>query len=129
MPNPRDISSIINDSKKSKKKIWEEIYCSVKKSIEQGEKESLILQYHYSSQNQEEERDGGFFLKESQFDQFLKNYLHWSEHNEFYEDCSDIKKTITLLSESRIRNQNNSPCGKDCGCKKGCNCGKCPDCC
>ena len=101
MESHRSISNIIEKSRNGKKAIWSEIYSSVKKAILNGESAALILEYSYKSpENSNESKTGGFTLEKEQFSTFLNNYLIWSEVEELYEDCSEIKKTIDLLHSS-----------------------------
>jgi len=80
--------------------LWGKIYKSISKSIDKGESYSIIMAFNelLGSSSFKNPEDYSITIEKDQYLIFLKNYLMWSEKNERYETCIEIKNYIEILS-------------------------------
>lgn len=78
---------------------WEILYSSVKKAIDNCESTATIFQVE--SETLEGSEITSITLNENQFNVLLENYLHYSEDNEHYEKCTEIKSVIEEYKKTK----------------------------
>ena len=78
---------------------WEILYSSVRKAIDNCESTATIFQVE--SETSDGSELTAITLSENQFDVLLENYLHYSENNEDYEKCIEIKSVIEEYKKTK----------------------------
>jgi len=86
-------------TKTDKDTFWKILYESVKKAIDNCETTATIFQVE--SETPEGSEITSITLNENQFDILLENYLHYSEKNEDYEKCIEIKEVIEEYKKTK----------------------------
>lgn len=86
-------------TKTDKDSFWKILYESVKKAIEKQEETAVIFQV--VSKDPDGSEITTITLSENQFTPLLQNYLYYSEINENYEKCIEIKAVIEEYKEMK----------------------------
>lgn len=81
---------------------WNILYVKVSEAVEKRLDFSIIFSLSESGLSDPE--GYSIIIHKDDYGLFLKNYLLWSEENERYEICLEVKKLIKELETWKIRN-------------------------
>jgi hypothetical protein len=84
-------------SHEEKDAFWEIIYEKISKAVKKRHLFSII--FHLSENGLQDEDEYSLIIKKDDYGIFLKNYLLWSEEQERYETCAEVKSLINEFEQ------------------------------
>lgn len=88
-------------SYEEKDAFWEILYDKISKAVKK--RHSFAIIFNLSEQGMKDDDGYSIIIKREDYHIFLKNYLLWSEEQERYETCAEVK---TLIKEYEQWEQN-----------------------